>query len=43
LAREVNGTVETILDTRGALVAGLVSGIAVGLVLSVFNMLTRRR
>ncbi len=43
LAREINGPVETVLDTRGALLAGLVSGIGVGLVLTVLRMLTRRR
>lgn len=43
LAQEVNGTVETVLDTRGALLAGLISGIAVGLVLFVGNLLARRR
>ena len=42
LARDVHGSVETVLDTRGALLAGLVSGICVGLVLSVFKMLSRR-
>ena len=41
LAQEVEGNVETILDTRGALLAGLVSGIAVGLVLLVGNLLRR--
>src|SRR3990170_3012030 len=35
LAREVNGPVETVLDTRGAVAAGLVAGIAIGLVLFV--------
>ncbi len=41
LAREVEGNVETILDTRGALLAGLIGGIAVGLVLLVGNLLRR--
>jgi hypothetical protein len=43
LAREVNGPVETVLDTRGAVAAGLVAGIAIGLVLFVGGLLTRRR
>ena len=43
LARDVHGDVETVLDTRGAMLAGLVSGIAVGLVLFVGRLLTRRR
>lgn len=43
LAREVNGPIETVLDTEGALLAGLTAGIAVGLVLFVSRLLTRRR
>jgi len=43
LAREVNGPVETVLDTRGAVAAGLVAGIAIGLVLFVGGVLSRRR
>jgi hypothetical protein len=43
LAREVNGPVETVLDTRGAVAAGLVAGIAIGLVLFLGGLLTRRR
>jgi uncharacterized membrane protein len=43
LAREVYGPVETVLDTRDALLAGLVSGIGIGLVLTVFRLLARRR
>jgi len=43
LAREVHGDVETMLDTRGTMVAGLIAGIAVGLVLFVGSLLVRRR
>lgn len=43
LAREVHGNVETILDTRGAMVAGLVAGVAVGVVLLIGGLLIRRR
>ena len=43
LAREVNGQVETVLDTRGAVVAGLVAGMAAGLVLLAGRLITRRR
>ena len=43
LAQEVNGTVETMLDTRGALLAGVVSGITIGLLLIVGRLFTRRR
>lgn len=43
LAREVHGPVETVLDTQGAMLAGLVAGIAVGMVLFAGNLITRRR
>jgi hypothetical protein len=43
LAREVHGPVETVLDTRGALLAGLVAGVAIGMVLYVGRLLSRRR
>jgi hypothetical protein len=42
LAREVHGPVETVLDTRGALLAGLVAGVAIGMVLLVVRLLGRR-
>jgi hypothetical protein len=42
LASEVHGNVETVMDTRQAVLAGLISGIAVGLVLFVGNLLRRR-
>jgi hypothetical protein len=43
LANEVHGPVETMLDTRDALLAGLVAGIGIGLVLTVFRLIARRR
>jgi hypothetical protein len=43
LAREVHGNVETVLDTRGTMLAGLVAGVAVGVVLLVGGLLIRRR
>jgi hypothetical protein len=43
LAREVNGPVETMLDTRGAILAGLVAGVAAGLVWLAGGLLARRR
>lgn len=43
LAREVHGPVDVILDTRGALLAGMVSGVVIGLVLFAGNLLARRR
>jgi hypothetical protein len=43
LAREVNGPVETVFDTRGAALAGLIGGIAVGMVLFAGKLLSRRR
>ncbi|MEJ2709589.1 MAG: hypothetical protein P8074_18405 [Anaerolineales bacterium] len=42
LAGQVNGTVETVLDTPRALLAGLASGVAVGLVLLAGNLLSRK-
>lgn len=42
LAREVHGSVHTVLDTSGAMLAGLTAGVAVGLVLFVGSMLTKR-
>ena len=42
LAREVHGPVHTVLDTSGAMLAGLTAGVAVGLVLFVGRMLTKR-
>src|SRR3972149_6487503 len=41
LAGEVHGSVEPILDARRAALAGLVAGVAVGLVLFVGSLLTR--
>lgn len=41
LAREVKGSVHTVLDTTGAMLAGLTAGVAVGLVLLVGSWLTR--
>jgi hypothetical protein len=43
LARQVNGPVETVLDTRGAILAGLVAGVAAGLVWLAGGLLARRR
>jgi hypothetical protein len=43
LARQVNGPVETVLDTRGAILAGLVAGVAAGLVWLAGGLLSRRR
>jgi hypothetical protein len=43
LAREVHGPVETVLDTRGTITAGLVAGMAIGMVLFVGGLLSRRR
>jgi len=42
LAGRVEGSVETILDTPRALLAGLASGVAVGLVLWVGSLLKQR-
>lgn len=41
LAREVNGPVRTVFDTRGSLLAGLTAGIATALVLFVSRLLLR--
>ncbi|MBN2555309.1 MAG: hypothetical protein JXA97_05165 [Anaerolineales bacterium] len=43
LSREVHGSVETVLDTRGAALAGIVAGVAVGMVLFAGSLLTRRK
>jgi len=43
LARQVNGPVETMLDTRGAILAGLVAGVAAGLVWLAGGLIARRR
>lgn len=43
LASQVEGPVETLLDTPRALLAGLASGVAVGLVMLIGRLLTRRR
>ncbi|MGD8848431.1 MAG: hypothetical protein PVF18_01830, partial [Anaerolineales bacterium] len=42
LAREVDGNVEPLLDTRGALLAGLTSGIVIGTMLLIGNLIRRR-
>jgi hypothetical protein len=42
IARNVQGPVETILDTRGAAVAGLLAGLAIGMVLLSGSLLRRR-
>ena len=42
LSREVNGTVETVLDTRGAALAGIMAGLGVGLMLIIGGLLGRR-
>ena len=42
LARTVNGDVTTVLDTRGALIAGLTAGLFAGLMLLLGRMLFRR-
>lgn len=43
LAGETHGPVEALLDTRGALLAGLIGGTAIGLVLFVGSLFVRRR
>jgi hypothetical protein len=43
LARTVNGTVNTVLDTRGALIAGLTGGLFAGLMLLLGRVLFRRK
>jgi hypothetical protein len=42
LARDVEGSVEPVLDTQGALLAGIVTGITVGAVLLIGNLIRRR-
>jgi hypothetical protein len=42
LAREVHGEVTTVLDTRGALLAGIGGGLAIGLVLLLGGLLLGR-
>ena len=42
LSREVHGNVETVLDTRGAALAGIAAGLAVGLMLIIGGLLRRR-
>ncbi len=42
LARNVDGQVETVLDTRGALLTGLSAGLAVGLILFLRSLMRRR-
>jgi len=43
LARTVNGDVNTVLDTRGALIAGLTGGLFAGLMLLLGRVLFRRK
>ena len=43
LAREVHGDVETVLDTRGAMLAGIAAGVATGALLLVSALLRGRR
>jgi len=43
LAGNVEGNVETVLDTPRAMLAGLTAGVAVGLVLFIGQLLTRRK
>jgi hypothetical protein len=43
LARDVKGNLQTALDTRQAALAGLVAGVAIGMVLFVGNLLSRKR
>ena len=43
LAQKIDGQVETTLDTRGAILAGLIAGIAAGLVSLVGRLLTQRK
>jgi hypothetical protein len=42
LARDVHGSVNTVLDTRGAALAGIIAGVVVGLVLTALRGLTRK-
>jgi hypothetical protein len=43
MAREVHGSVHTLLDTSGAMLAGLTAGVAVGLVLFLGGLISRHR
>jgi len=43
LAGEVYGNVETVLDTRGALIAGMAAGMSAGVLLLLGTLLRRRR
>jgi hypothetical protein len=43
LAQKIDGQVETTLDTRGAILAGLVAGIAAGLVSLMGRLLSQRK
>ena len=43
LARTVHGDVNTVLDTRGALIAGLTGGLFAGLMLLLGRVLFRRK
>jgi hypothetical protein len=43
LARTVNGDISTVLDTRGALIAGLTGGLFAGLMLLLGHVLFRRK
>jgi len=43
LAREVHGEVQTVLDTRGAALAGIAAGVVVGLLLMIGGLLGRRK
>jgi hypothetical protein len=42
LSRNVTGPVHTVVDTRGAMAAGLVAGVAVGLLLWLGSWVSRR-
>jgi hypothetical protein len=43
LAGQTNGPVETLLDTRGALLAGLIGGTVMGAILIAGSLIFRRR
>ena len=43
LARKVEGNVTTVIDTRGALIAGLVGGLFAGIMLLLGRMLFGRK
>jgi len=43
LARRVHGDVDTVLDTRGAAVAGILAGVVLGLIFLAGSMLLRRK